>query len=404
MLAIVAWRNVWRNKVRSLVVIFSIAMGLWAGIFIMSFSWGMHEKHIREAIKCQLYHIQLHHPSFKENKDIRYIVPESDAIINEIKMDESVLKVAGRMTVVGMMSSTTAGSGVNINGVNANAEDEITHLSERVVDGTYFKDVKRNPILIGAKLADKLKLKVKSKVVLTFQDKNRDITAGSFRVVGIYKSNNTTFDELYIYADIEDINRLLGYDKTFNEIAVLLNEKADLEGMAAQLHAAYPELLVETWKDLAPELELIIESFSQFMYIFIIIILLGLAFGIVNTMLMAVLERTRELGMLMAIGMNKARIFFMIMLETVYLAIIGGPLGMLLAFVTVKYTGYTGIDLSMFSEGLASFGMETMVHPKLEVGYYFEVAFMAVMAALLSSIYPARKALKLNPSEAIRKI
>jgi len=163
-------------------------------------------------------------------------------------------------------------------------------------------------------------------------------------------------------------------------------------------------LLVEDWKTLAPELRLVIDSFSQTMYLFISIILLALTFGIINTMLMAVLERIHELGILMAIGMNKLSVFMMIMLETLYLAIIGGICGLLLAYGTIHLLGQTGIDLSAFATGLSSYGMDTMVYPALPDNQYLEIFIMIFIAAILSAIYPAFKALKLNPVQAIRKI
>lgn len=134
------------------------------------------------------------------------------------------------------------------------------------------------------------------------------------------------------------------------------------------------------------------------------IFMLALIFGIINTMLMAVLERMKELGMLMAIGMNKIKVFVMIVVETILLALIGGPIGMLLAWLTVAYTSRTGIDLSNFAKGLEGFGMSTFVKPSLLTSSYIIVAVAIMITAVLASIYPARKATKLKPVDALRAI
>jgi ABC-type antimicrobial peptide transport system permease subunit len=165
-----------------------------------------------------------------------------------------------------------------------------------------------------------------------------------------------------------------------------------------------PKGKVEDWKDLSPELSMIIESFNLYTYIISGIILLALTFGVINTMLMSVLERIRELGMLMAIGLNKRKIFIMIMLETSYLTLIGTPIGLLTGWLTVTTLGKTGINLSMFSEGLASYGFSSIIYPALDQDKYEIIVIMCLITTILSAIYPAYKALQLNPSEAIRKI
>jgi ABC-type antimicrobial peptide transport system permease subunit len=138
--------------------------------------------------------------------------------------------------------------------------------------------------------------------------------------------------------------------------------------------------------------------------IFTVILMLALIFGIINTMLMAVLERVKELGMLMAVGMNKGRVFFMIMLETVMLGIVATPIGLALAFATVKYFNTHGIDLSSWSEAMRQFGMGGMVYTVIQPGLFLELTAAVLVTALLGSIYPALKAIRLRPVEAIRRI
>ena len=141
---------------------------------------------------------------------------------------------------------------------------------------------------------------------------------------------------------------------------------------------------------------------NYFMYLFLMIIMIALAFGIVNTMLMSILERRREIGMLMAVGMTGRRIFVMIILETVMLSMTGGSIGMALSALAVALYSSIGIDLSLVAQGLAAIGYGTVIYPVISVSFFAGLSIMVVITATLSALYPARKALQINPATAVR--
>lgn len=405
MLFIVSWRNIWRHKVRSLVVIMSIAVGMWAGVFMIAFSWGMYQQYMRETIETQLSHIQLHNPQFEEEGyEVRYALPPAGSIGEEIRQLPDVKSYTMRTITSGMVSSPVTVSGVTIHGIDPAGENRVTQLASRVTKGQYLDSTGFHPVLIGERLARKLKVKLKSKVVLTFQDTTGEIVAGAFRIAGIFRSGNVMLDETNVYVRATDLNDILKMENSVHEIAILLKNDKQLPAIKERLAAKFPDVSVKSWKDLSPELELVTSSFGAYMYIFVGIILLALTFGIVNTMLMAVLERVREIGMLMAIGMSRLRVFLMIMLETIFLALVGGPAGLLIGYATITWTGRSGIDISQFSEGLSAYGFSSLVYPELDTGYYFPLTLMTIATAILSAIYPAIRALRLRPAEAIRKI
>jgi len=405
MLLQIAWRNIWRNKTRSFVVICSIIIGLWAGVFMLSFSWGLYKNNIDDTVFKQLSHIQVHHPLFKEEVESKYSISNTIEILKQLQLNENVASASSRIITTGMITSPTTASGIKIYGINTLSEEKQIGLHENVRQGTYFKSGKENEILIGEKLAKKLKIKVKSKVVLTFTDIKSDMVSAAFRVGGLYKSKNISLDGVNVFVHQYHLRQLLGLDATeTNEIAILLKNEAALDSIKKYTAGLVSNGEVEDWKELSPELGMIIESFNMYTYIITGIILLALTFGIVNTMLMSVLERIRELGMLMAIGLNKRKIFFMIMLETLYLTLIGCPVGLLIGWLSVNFLGKYGINISMFSEGLASYGFSSIIYPSLDNEKYVIVAVMCFITALLAAIYPAYKALQLNPSEAIRNI
>ncbi|HEY8782456.1 MAG TPA: FtsX-like permease family protein [Mucilaginibacter sp.] len=404
MLFKIAWRNIWRNRTRSLVVIASVAIGLFAGMFMMAFFQGMAKQEIDSTVETQLAHLQFHNPAFIDDKDVNFPIQNGLAIIDKLKKDANVKAVSGRIITTGMISSSSTASGVEIHGIVPADEKAVSSISKNIIEGVYFTGAKKNEIVIGRKLAEKLGVKLHNKIVLTFQSKSSDLTAGSFRIAGIFRSRNSTFDETTVFTRFDDLAGILGTGNDIHEIAVILKDGQKVEEVTKIYQKKYPLLLVQTWKELSPQMALLTGIMDQVMYYIIGIILLALMFGIINTMLMAVLERQREFGMLMAIGMNKPRVFFMILLESVMLTCAGIPAGILFTLITVGSLAQHGIDMSAFSKALSQFGFSNIIYPDLQQSMFLPVSLMTAFTAVLSAIYPAIKALQFKPAEAIHKI
>jgi ABC-type lipoprotein release transport system permease subunit len=403
MIIAVAWRNIWRSKTRSLVILIAICLGLASGVFYMAFYKGMVDQRINTAIKTEASHIQIHNKQYLNNPDKKFVIANTDSVIQAIKTVPGVRASSSRIITNTMIQSPATSSGVKVTGVIPEDEKLVTNLYSRLIEGSYFEEGKRNPIVIGKKLADKLKVKLKSKVVITLQDMEGNMTAASFKVEGIFETSNTAFDETCVFVRKDDLGRIMAMDpNASHEIAVLLDVNEQLDIVNQMLQSKLPDLDVKTWREIMPDVSLVESSFGLTMFIFIGIILLALLFGIINTMLMAVLERTKELGMLMAIGMNKTRVFTMILLETVMLSLFGGICGILLGWALNLYFGVKGIDLGTWSTAYKSMGFDTLVYTKLSMSVTFEIAVMVIITGILAAIYPAMKALKLKPAEAIR--
>jgi ABC-type lipoprotein release transport system permease subunit len=401
MLLKIAWRNIWRNTTRSIVVIIAIALGLWAGVFASAFVQGMMKQKIESVISREMSDFQFHRPGFTDEFLAKLYMPNGEEIRSEVAQEENVLHSTGRLISMGMIGSTRQNGGIKIVGVVPDDEAQVTKLNEAVIEGDYFEGISRNPVLISQKVADKYKVNLKSKVVLTIQDVEGEIIAGAFRVVGIYKTDNGMFDEMNIYVNQNDLRRMMKIDEGLHEIAVLLNDHDLAEPIATKYQAKYTELEVKPWLDLATGMRMMVDMVGVYIYYIVGIILVALLFSILNTMLMAVLERVREIGMLMAVGMTKGKVFIMIMLETVMLTMIGGPLGLLISWAFVSYFGTNGIDLG---GAYTEVGFASIIYPYLDNKSYLEVTYMVVIMAVLAAIYPAIKALSLKPVEAIRKI
>ncbi len=403
MLWSVAWRNIWRSKVRSLVIISALTTGILAGVFTWALYEGMVIQRINSAIKTEASHIQLHHKKYLENPDVNFFINNSNVIREKIDSMAGVKAVTDRVVVNSMIASAETGSGVQVVGIVPENEKQVTNLYEKIVDGEYFEGVRRNPIVIGKKMAEKLNVNVRSKLVLTMQQMDGEITRAQFKVAGIYKISNSMYEEITVFVRKTDLTQLIGMDNTSgHEIAVLLEDDRTYNEMQNKLSAVYKNLDVKSWKEIMPEVSLVEESMDISMYLILGIILFALLFGIINTMLMAVLERVKELGMLMAVGMNKIRVFIMIMLETLFLAFTGSIIGIVLGYIFTVLLMKTGIDLSAWSEAYAKLGYDTVIYPVPDVLIAVKVTIMVFVTGLIAAIYPAVKALKLKPAEALR--
>lgn len=242
-----------------------------------------------------------------------------------------------------------------------------------------------------------------SRFILTFLDKDNNQVGAVFRVAGLYDISNSVFERSMVFVRDSVLKKLTGIpENATHEIVIKINELDKTSSIEAALAEKLPGLEVMSWKKLQPDLAMMTGMVQQFYLIFGLIILTALAFGIVNTMLMVVLERTRELGMLTAIGMNKRKVFSMIMLESVFLSLVGGIAGMIVGFGVIKLTAHAGINLARYAEGFAALGYSAKVFPQINAGFFIVVTVLIIITGIISSVYPALKALKLNPVEAIR--
>lgn len=404
MILAIAWRNVWRNKLRSLVMITAVTLGLTGCIFSVAWMNGMVQQMITSSIETQVSNVQIHNPEYGANNEIKYFIKNADSVLKLISKNPEVKAVSRRTKTSAMASTATTGTGIMIEGVIPSEEKKVTDLYTKLIEGNYFETESRSaPMILGEKLSHKLNAKTGNKVIVTIQTLSDTITYGAFRVVGIFKTQNSQFDETNVFVKNDDLCKLTGFNpENTTEIAVKLKDNKQSEAVADELSNKFPKLEVQTWMQIRPEFQVMNSMMTQMLYIFLVVILLALAFGIVNAMLMAVMERVKEIGMLMAVGMNKGRVFRMIMLETIFLSLTGGFLGVIISYILISWTGSTGIDMSMVGEGLSEVGYASVAYPEIENSYYLVTTILVIVTAVLASIYPARKALKLKPAEAIR--
>ena len=385
-------------------MIAAITLGLFARVFVIAFMQGVVDARIESATKTELAHLQIHVPDFLVNNDIALKIENADEILQKIEGPDSVIAVSKRLIAEPFIMAAHGTGGGKLIGVVPEQEKRVTDIWEKITDGAYLEHESRiPPVVVGEKLAKRLRLKVGTRINMQIVDLGGDLSIKGYRVSGIYRTTNTSYDESTLFVKFEDLKSQLGMeDNTAHEIAVLLNNGNEAAAVKPSIQKTAGNYEVQTWKELSPEMSLLTDSMDQYMYIFILIILLALCFGIINTMLMAVLDRVKEIGMLMAVGMNKRRIFSMIILESALLTILGGVLGIIIGSVITKIFETRPINLSMFSEGLEEYGFASQVYTSLRPETLVIISILVIITGVLSAVYPALKALKLNPAEATR--
>jgi len=406
-IASLAWKNIWRNRVRSGVILGAIALGLFAGTYLSALMTGWMIGTINSDINNFMSHVQIHDSTFIANSDINAYFLKTP-VAERLAQSGIEAQTAYRLKLNGMLASAGNVTGIVVKGVFRDQEMQTTTLWKQIPDslGSFFPDNFRIPIVISAKTAEKLKVRLRSKIVFTFQDVSGNMQSLAFRVCGIFRTTNGMLDESMAFVLYDDIFPATGLPQdAVHEAGILFRDLKASETLAPQVKALFPDMRVEDWREMNPMLSMSLEWINMMAVVIIGIFLLALSFGIVNTMLMAVLERTRELGMLGAIGMSKKSIFSMIMLETVFLTFVGSVVGIILGVALLLPSIHTGLDLTpLMGDTFVDWGFGSVIYPQINVAMFVEIVILVIVAGILSAIYPAMKALKLKPLEAIRQL
>lgn len=401
-LFILSWRNIWRKPARSGVLLAAITVGLWAGVVTVGLINGMMHQRVTYLLESEITHLQLHQPDFLKEGFARYFLPEHDALASALESDERVAAFASRTITDGMIQSTVKTSGVRIRGIQPDRERETTTFHRNLTEGEYLDSPMRNPVLIGEKLAGDHHIQVGDRIVLTFENTRNELVSGLFNVSGLFRSASANYDEVNVFVRADDMNRLLGVGTIYHEIGVLLHEVEDAPAVARNLTGEFPSTSIRTWREISPELTMIVELGGVTMVIITAIIMIALAFGILNTMLMALFERMREIGMLVSIGMNRARVFGMLMLESALLTLTGVAAGVALALLTLRYFSERGMNLEVFADGAAQLGWDYHIYPVISASDFGVMMSVVVVITMLASAYPAFKGVRVNPLDAAK--
>jgi putative ABC transport system permease protein len=398
-----AWRNVGRNRRRSAVVVGSVAVGLGGALLAIALVQGTLFQLVETAIATDLGHVQVHARGWDQKPDLALRIEDGAAVAERLLGGiPAVRHWAPRIRAQGLVRSPRASAGIHIVGVDLAREPEVSLLPGAVVDGR-FLDGHARRLVIGRELARRLRVDAGDKVVVSTQNAERELTGEAFRVIGIFESASEAVDGGTALMSLADARNLLALDDAVSELVVVAAGRDAVPALRDAIRArAGPELEVRSWDELRPSLTRILGFFEANAWLLYGIVFVAMAFGIANVLMMAVQERTAEIGMLVSIGMRPGRMLAIVSAESVLLTAVGLALGVGLG-LSATFALADGIDLAGLVDAARAYGAPSRLIPAIGAGDLAAPLAAAALTALAASLGPALRSTRIRPADAMRR-
>ena len=399
-----AWRNLFRNHRRTLIMLSAITVGAWAMIVMTAMTQGMVSQMVHDGISAIPGHAQARHPEFADDPTVNNLLPVPDSEVLRRLENHGFRESTTRLSVPAVISSERESRGVTLLGIDPAREAGFTFVDLDSVDGRYLDGVDDDGVLVGAKLVETLKTKLGNRIVLMSQTPDNDIADRGFRIVGVFHAKVELWEETWVLTGKQTLQAMLGVPDRATEAIVFGDDYRQAESVADELASLFDEdVLVQPWTELDRYLGTMLEVMDGFTLIWVVVIFLALSFGLVNTLVMAVFERVREIGLMLALGMRPVSILGQILIESMLLLAIGLSLGNLLAWGTVRLFD-DGIDVSVVAEGMEMMGASSVLMLDLRAEDLLLANGVVLLLGFLASLSPAWRASRYDPIEAIHKV
>jgi len=427
MLLFIAWRNIWRNPVRSLLTIAALGGGVVMVILYAAFLEGMTRQMVQYATEISTGQMQLHRQSFVDDQDLYATLPWHYIERIERRLPEVV--AAPRLYAAGLASAGDNSSGVMIKAIDPLRERRVTKMLDHLRSGEARFDAvssnegveRRYNVVIGTQMARNMHLNIGDELVLITQAADGSIGNALFRIGGVLRPVEPNFDRMGVLMSIEAYQQLMYLEEGFHELALWTQDLTALEqpqqpqqhvaSLLTELHAEQPldELggaaMVRNWRQLTPAIADMLEL-SKAMVIIVGFIIVGLAsLGMLNTMLMAVHERTHEFGILLSIGMSRWWLLLMVLFESLFLALISAVIGSIAGTFVARYFEQYGIDFSgSMPDGYDWGGIvfEPVMRGHFEPQHLLSSSLLMITIAMLASLIPSWRTVRMKPAEVLR--
>jgi ABC-type lipoprotein release transport system permease subunit len=398
-----AWRNVWRNPRRTAVVVTAVAVGIAGAIVAMAVNFGMAMQMVETAIKTELGHIQIHAAGYDANPELKVRMTDGGSVLGDtLEGLDDVTAFARRVRGEGLVTSSQSSVGVRVIGIEPQREAAVSIIADSISDGVYLDGTRRR-VLIGERLAKRLHVGVGDKLVLSATDLTGDIAGEGVRVGGVFHTPSALLDSSTVFLPIGESQSLLQLDRAISEIVIVGDDSSSTDALRDELVARFGDHEVRSWKELRPVLQYMITVMDQMGWFMYGAVFIAMLFGIANVLLMTVYERVREIGILMAVGMSRSRLAASVVIESLLVTGLGVVIGYAFALGGVSLLS-GGIDLSYFASGLEALGVGQTIVPVLRAGDFVIPTVVAIGTACVASGWPAFRATRFRPAEAVRHV
>jgi len=403
----IAGRNILRNRRRTAITAGGTAFGIVAFVFLFSYFDGFGEDLIENSTRYVTGHVQLERDGFRQDYAPDMAFEGAPALLAQLRSLPEVAAAAPRVQVQALASSASKSEGILLTGITPEAERDVTFIHRTVVEGQALTRGADHDIVIGRKLAQGLGLRLGEKIVVMAQAANGELGSAAYRIAGIFATESATFDGSLAFITLGAAQTQLALGSRVSTINLRLRDRGALtQGLASvRARIGVVGLTVQPWSALLPQIEEMVRLDRVIGHIVLAVAFIVIATAIMNTVFMAVSERTREFGVMMALGTPPAAIQRMVVYETLVLMLLASLVGYGISVLLVTYFARQGIDLSGFFRGYAAIpGLTGVVHPKLIPGHIGVPGALLFLCSVLVSLYPAARAARLDPVQAIRHV
>ena len=402
-----AWRNIWRHRRRTVIIVLAMGLSLALMMFYDGLIDGFNQAIAGNAVRVLGGNVQVHAGGYREKVDSNPLLPLADdsAVVQAALAQPDVIAAARRIQTGGLVSNREGAFPMNIIGIEPEAEAPVSLIAEHIVEGRYLEAADEDSILIGRGLADALSLEIGDRVTMVGSDIHKQNRQRTMTVIGIYDIGIPTMEKSSSYISLAEAQNLFGLRDQSTEVQITLKRVGSESAVVAALTPLLPGYEVESWEQNYPELGSAINSKTAVMDIFSVIIVMIAGIGILNLLLMAIYERTREIGLLGAMGLKPRQIAATFILEGVLIGVVGVVAGIGMGLMINLSLGQVGMDYSQFA-GITEYMalISGKIYPTLGMSKIAGRAAVVVVIAALAALIPALIAARREPSEALHHV
>jgi len=403
----ISWRSIWRRKRRSAITLSAVAFGLALAVFFLAFGDGVYEQMIHDAVRLHGGNFTLEHPEYREAPAIDLSIENVSSLRRRLEQMKGVEKTKVLILGQGVAKSGSGAAGVAVIGVEPEVEAGTSPVSLKIVEGEYLSKDDDRKIVIGAKLAERLKLRLGSKVVLSGNDAHGQLSEELLRVKGLFRLGADETDSFLVQVPIGFARRLYALeDDTATQLGAILNNGDRRDQLMESARRMAPKnVAVRTWEEVLPDLAAYIRVDGGSNMVFQAIIIFLSLFTIFNTILMSVLERTRDFAVQLALGTPPRLLRLQILTESALLGALGVLVGLAIGGSAAYAMQVYGFDLSVFYEegvSVSGFAIDTRVYAKLTSGLLVWLGSLVFAATVLISLVPMRHIARIGITDVLR--